>query len=129
MLTESTLFFCNLTWKSRAKSNVGGRIQNWRMKVSVPQKSAGSNERDSVTTVTQPPPSTFFSQGSRPSSSTSLSAKTCPPQPIKSNQPYSSDGLVGAFGDDDIDNLSDECNIAAFTKGNLSSRTQVSVNS
>ena len=125
MLTESTLFFRNLTWDSRAESRPFGRLQNWRVKVNRLKSSASpsSSQLDSVTTPTQPPPSTIFSksQVSHASSGTSVGDNHCH---ISKGLPVND--LVGAFGDDDSDvDDSHERDVAMSTMGKVS-RAQVS---
>ena len=127
MLTESTLFFRNLTWDSRAESHPFSRLQNWRVKVNGLKSSISpsGSQLDSVTTPTQPPPSTIFSksQVSHASSGTSVGENHCLPKGLPV------DDLVGAFGDDDSDvDDSHERDVAMSTKGKVS-RAQVSISS
>ncbi|KAG0701709.1 hypothetical protein DFH29DRAFT_875728 [Suillus ampliporus] len=99
MLTESTRFFLNLTWTSRAKSTLGGHIQNWRSNVYGSLKSAS------------PGGSQLGSKPCKHQSTTTASSI--------SNVPEDSDDLVGGFGDDDFDYLH-EREIAVSTKGKVS---------
>jgi hypothetical protein len=93
MLTESTLNFLNFTWASRSNTSLGGHIQSWRTHVS-PQKS--SSQQDSLTSATQPPPSVFSNVSKR----TSVSSYAPPPPSSKADD---TEDLVGAFGDNDLD--------------------------
>ncbi|KAG2119691.1 uncharacterized protein F5147DRAFT_767160 [Suillus discolor] len=91
MLTESTLYFLNFIWASRTKSGLPGRIQNWR--TNVPPKS--NSQQESLTTATQPPPSIFSNALKR----TSVSSYAPPPPSSKADD---IEDLVGAFGDEDL---------------------------
>lgn len=105
MLTESTLYFLNFIWASRTKSALGGRIQNWRTRV--PLKS--NSKQESLTTATQPPPSIFSNASKR----TSASSYAPPPPSSKADD---IEDLVGAFGDEDLDETLEREAAALMTK-------------
>lgn len=122
ILSESTLFFRNLTLQSRAKSTLGGRIQNWRKDVYYEPKTTSN----SLTSASQVPPSTIFSKSqiSHDSTGTSLSSHPCEPQlPSSKGLPKMpevthSDELVGGFGDEDLDD-SFERAVALHNRGKV----------
>ena len=120
MLIESTLFFHNLTWDSRAESRPFGHLQNLRVKVNHLKSSASpsSSQLDSVITPTQPPPSMIFSKSQvfHALSGTSVDNNHCH---ISKGLPVSD--LVGAFRDNNLDvDDSHEHDIAMSTMGKVS---------
>lgn len=116
MLTESTLHFLNFTWASRSNSSLGGRVQSWRTHV-LPQKS--SSQQDSLTSATQPPPSVFSNVLKR----TSVSSYAPPPPSSKADD---TEDLVGAFGDDDLDETLERQAAAHMTESRVQQPAKVS---
>ncbi|KAG2119083.1 uncharacterized protein F5147DRAFT_801844 [Suillus discolor] len=113
LLTESTLFFLNLTSSINAttqKLALGGRVTNWVSGVK-PGKSEPSSRASSIST--REPPSTIFSHNTVSSAATSA---TQPPTPIPAAQTkyVPDDALTGAFGDEIDDSLEYE---ATCTEG------------
>ncbi|KAG1728599.1 uncharacterized protein EDB91DRAFT_1086013 [Suillus paluster] len=111
-----------------AKSTLGGCIQNWRSTVPGSQKSElaspGGSQLASLTTTSQPPPSTIFSKSqiSHTSNATSLSSNACeiskllvPIITSMSNVSEDTDDLVGGLGED-LDDWQ-EHDVAVSAKG------------
>ncbi|KAF9237765.1 hypothetical protein BU15DRAFT_75757 [Melanogaster broomeanus] len=116
MLTESTLFFLNLTsaFSSSQKFSLSGRVNNWNSKTVTDSQS----QKPSVTpthsslhgTSARPPPSSIFSAFSRSTAATSLPD----PGPTASSK----DGLlVGGYADEDLLNDSQEYGTAMRSQG------------
>ncbi|KAG2347029.1 hypothetical protein BDR05DRAFT_996814 [Suillus weaverae] len=123
MLTESTLYFLNFTWTSRMKNSLGGCIQNWRTHVH--KSTSASSQQASVTTATQPPPSTIFSS-SEVSKRTSVSSHAPHPPTSKANDP---EDLIGAFGDEDLDDTLEQEAAAFMTKSQGKQPSTISISS
>lgn len=117
MLTESTLFFLNLTSKSRTnpKISLGGRIKGWAS--SIPKRTAensqGSNTSDfrshttaSALSLAHGPPSSILSSAQATSVS-GVSNKSCQ-EPKASLAPPVREAFVGTFSDDGLDDDSQE---------------------
>ncbi|KAG1889011.1 uncharacterized protein F5891DRAFT_1198892 [Suillus fuscotomentosus] len=90
---------------SETKSALGGHIQNWRTRV--PLKS--NSEQELLTTATQPLPSNFSNASKR----TSVSSYAPPPPSSKEDN---IEDLVGAFGDEDLDETLEREAVAVMTK-------------
>ncbi|KAG1729228.1 uncharacterized protein EDB91DRAFT_1253147 [Suillus paluster] len=92
-----------------AKSSLGGRIQNWR--TTIPQKLASStaSQSDSFASA-QPPPSTILSRSQKSAST------VC----------EDDSALVGAFGDEDLDDSS-EHEVVLATKGKVPMKSVVAL--
>ncbi|KAG1796937.1 uncharacterized protein HD556DRAFT_1441115 [Suillus plorans] len=110
LLSESTLFFLNLTVEFRftVKSSYSDRIKAWALDV-VPSLSSCSSENGSsqwLISVSKAsvPPSTIFSHSATMATSnvTSVSSKAIPAKGSDVSAIPISD-LVGGFGDEDID--------------------------
>lgn len=125
LLTESTLFFLNLTSEFRS-ATVGSsagqckrRIHDWNS--DVPNNLSG-HQRESVlgSQSASIPPSTIFSPSEVTTASKATTAGShCPPQKPDisdiSDILEAEDSLVGGFGDEDVDDA-DECPEDAFQK-------------
>jgi hypothetical protein len=136
LLTESTLFFLNLTseFRSTVKSSAGQltgrRINDWASQV---PKSTNSSDRGldpQSVSGSQPaslPPSTIFSHSNVTTASKASSAR---PQHWVPDVPVDvqvEDSLVGGFGDADVDDSLYECQDHDVFQGVERGRAQTKV--
>lgn len=124
LLTESTLFFLNLTSEFRS-ATVGSsagqckrRIHDWNS--DVPNNLGHQRESVLGSQSASIPPSTIFSSSQVTTASKATTAGShCPPQNPEvsdiSDILEAEDSLVGGFGDEDVDDA-DECPEDAFQK-------------
>ncbi|KAG1717848.1 uncharacterized protein EDB91DRAFT_1259163 [Suillus paluster] len=109
------------------KSSLCGRIQNWR--TTIPQKLASStaSQSDSFASA-QPPPSTILSRSQKSASSATTSLNSHLNQPSTKLPAVCEDdlALVGAFGDEDLDDSS-EHEVVLATKGKVPMKSIVAL--
>ncbi|KAF9243070.1 hypothetical protein BU15DRAFT_59949 [Melanogaster broomeanus] len=104
MLTESTLFFLNLTSESSSskKFSLDGRVNNWNSKtvsdLQSRKPSATPTHSSLGGTSTWPPPSSIFSAFSRSTAPTSIPD----PDPVASSACSDDDLLIGGYADEDL---------------------------
>jgi hypothetical protein len=104
MLTESTLFFLNLTSESSSskKFSLNGRVNHWNSKTvpdSQSRKPSATPTHSSLgRTSTRPPPSSIFSAFSRSTALTSVPD----PDPVASSACSDDNLLVGGYADEDL---------------------------
>jgi hypothetical protein len=109
LLTESTLYFLNLTSSFNAttqKFALGGRVSNWISGVK-PGKSEPMSRASSTSFPTRAPPTSIFSQGTASTAATSDAQV-----PIRKPVAPVGEALIGDFADDIDDTLEREATIA-----------------
>lgn len=103
LLSESTLFFLNLTSEFRSmKLLLGGRVKDWALSVRAYSQGSQSNTGSQPASV---PPSTIFSKSTTTttaSKATTVKSQSAPKQST-SNVFNSEDALVGGFDDVEVD--------------------------
>lgn len=116
LLTESTLYFLNLTSSLNATSQkfaLGGRITNWVSGVKPQEKSEHPKlESAPASSVTRAPPSSIFSQGTASTIATSDAQVLTQKPAIPAETPDADDALIGSFADAIDDALEREAAVA-----------------
>jgi hypothetical protein len=117
LLSESTLFFLNLTSEFRSiKSTVAGRVNAWSSNVTADPQRTQSNSSSQPASA---PPSTIFSKST---ATTASQATTVKSQVVhgKSTMDDLEDALVGGFDDVEVDeSLEREAAFQSMRRGRM----------
>lgn len=121
LLSESTLFFLNLTaeFRSAVKPSVGGRIKAWASDIPSSSGRPSASEGSELISGSQAsaPPSTIFSrsQATTTSNTTSVRSLTVP-QKDPDVSAATIDDLVGGFSEDNTDDAYEHQAASQVTK-------------